>query len=130
MPRRLTALILLCAALTPGSLLTSSAGAAQSPVLADCGVHGQLTHDYTLAQLRTALVSMSADLREYGNCYDVIERAIVAKLAATKGNGGAGSGGSSSGGSFLPTPLLIVLIALVVGAGGFGVAALRRRSGP
>jgi hypothetical protein len=66
---------------------------------------------------------MPADVKEYTDCYDVIQRTLLAQA----GGHGGGSGGSGSGGSFLPTPLLVVLIVLALGAVSFSVAAIRRR---
>ena len=70
---------------------------------------------------------MPADIKEYTNCYDVIQRALLARdrraSAATE------EAPEDGGSSFLPTPLLIVLGVLVVAAIGFGILALRQRSG-
>ena len=98
---------------------------ASSAVIADCNAHGKLTRTYTVKELRTALQTMSADVKEYTNCYDVIQRALLADIGGIKADGG---GGSDGGSSFLPTPLLIVLGVLVVAAGGLAVVARRRRS--
>ena len=99
-------------------------GAGLSPLVADCNAHTRLTRSYTAAELRNALATMPADIAEYSNCHDVIQRALLASLGKLKGSGGSGSGG----GSFLPTWLLIVLIALALGGVGAGVQALRLRS--
>ena len=113
----------LVAAFLAGALLCASpAFSAQDPVIADCIANQQVTGNYTLAQLRHALNTLSPTTKEYTNCYDAINRAIAAKV-------GAGNGSSnSSGGSFLPTPLIIVLVVLVLAAGGYGVLAWRRRA--
>ena len=66
---------------------------------------------------------MLADIKEYTNCYDVIQKACWAN-GSIGGNGGDSGGGGSS---FLPTPLLIVLGILVVGAVGFGIVALAQQ---
>ena len=76
-----------------------------------------------MTELRGALTTMPADVKEYTNCYDVIQRTLLAQV----GGHGGGSGGSGSGGSFLPTPLLVVLILLGLGAVSFGAVAIRRR---
>jgi hypothetical protein len=93
-----------------------------NPVLADCNSHGVLTHNYTLGQLRHALAVMPASLKEYGNCPDAIQAAIVkvrhGKLVAPR---------SGSGGSFLPTPVIVILVVLILAALTFGALAMRRR---
>src|SRR5919201_955290 len=96
-----------------------------TPAVADCNAHARLTSHYTAAELRSALNSMPADIKEYTNCYDVIQKALLAQIGSIGGNGGDSGGGGSS---FLPTPLLIVLIVLVVAAIGFGILALRQRA--
>ena len=103
----------------------TAAAPAANPV-ADCNAHTSLTRHYTAAQLQHGLATMPADVREYTNCYDVLNRALTAQLAAA--HGGSGGGGGEGGGSILPAPVLAVLAALVVAAAGLGVVALRRRS--
>jgi hypothetical protein len=106
------------------SLLPATAGAAGlSPAVADCNTHNHLTHHYSIAQLRNALATMPADIQEYTNCQDVIQRQLLAQLGTLRGNRGSGSGG----GSFLPTPVIVVLVLIVVGGVGFGTYAWRRR---
>ena len=113
------------AVLAVGLLAAAPAPAALSGAVADCNAHQRLNQTYTAAQLRTALNTMPADIKEYTDCYDVIQRALLADIGGIKADGsGSGDGGSS----FLPTPLLIVLGVLVVGAGVFAVIAYRRRS--
>ena len=90
-------------------------------MIADCIANQQVTGNYTLAQLRHALNTLSPTTKEYTNCYDAINRAIAAKV------GGGNGSSNSSGGSFLPTPLIIILVVLVLAAGGYGVLAWRRR---
>lgn len=99
---------------------------AANPV-ADCNAHTSLSRHYTAAQLQHGLATMPADVREYTNCYDVLNRALTAELAAAHGGSGGGGGGGG-GGSILPAPVLAVLAVLVLAAGGLGVVALRRRS--
>jgi hypothetical protein len=67
---------------------------------------------------------MPTPMKEYTNCSDVIQRAIIAQIGST--NGSSTTSGSS-GGSFLPTPVIIILIALALAAGGYAVMAVRRR---
>jgi hypothetical protein len=98
---------------------------AQSPVIADCNAHSQLTQHYTVAQLRTALNTMPPTVKEYTNCYDVINRALLAQVGSGSGGGSAGKG---SGGSFLPVWLIVVLVLLIVGGGGYAFLAYRRQA--
>src|SRR5579859_1268514 len=98
-----------CAVLT---LALSGAGAlaagpslALEPAWQDCNLHERLTHNYTPSQIQDSLAHMPADVLQYSNCYDVLHQALAADLAKLRA---AGSGGS--GGSFLPTPVLIVLV--------------------
>jgi hypothetical protein len=104
----------------------SAAYAVQTQVVTDCNTHGALTQQYTAGQLRNALATLPADVKEYTDCYDVIQRALLAQLGSSGRGGGPGTGGGS-GGSFLPTPLIIVLVLLALGGAGFGVLAARRR---
>ncbi len=110
-----------CALALPGP-----AGAAGlAPPVADCYTHGgRLTHSYTAAQLQSALATMPVDIREYSACYDVLQRALFAKLGKLSGGSDAGGGGS-----FLPIWLIVLLAVLVVGGVGFGIVALRNRGG-
>ena len=111
-----------------GALVLPSAGAsaaAQSPVIADCNAHSQLTAHYTVAQLRTALNTMPPTVKEYTNCYDVINKALLAQVGSGSGGGSAGKG---SGGSFLPVWLIVVLVLLIVGGGGYAFLAYRRQA--
>jgi hypothetical protein len=103
----------------------SGALAAGSSPVSDCNAHGQLTQQYSVAQLRTGLSTMPADVKEYTDCYDVIQRQLLAEVGTLHGGSGSGSGGS--GGSFLPVPVLIVLGALIVAGATFGAMAVRRR---
>ncbi|HEY7294661.1 MAG TPA: hypothetical protein VH916_06450 [Dehalococcoidia bacterium] len=112
------------AVLAVSLLATAPASARLTGAVADCNANTRLTQTYTAAQLRTALNTMPADIKEYTDCYDVIQRALLADIGGIKAGGGDGGGGSS----FLPTPLLIVLGVLVVGAGVFAVIAYRQRS--
>jgi hypothetical protein len=65
-------------------------------VIADCNAHNMLTRHYTIPQLQNALSTMPADVAEYTNCHDVIQRALLTqegKLhAADRGSGRAGPG--------------------------------------
>jgi ABC-type phosphate transport system substrate-binding protein len=122
-------LILLCvvwmavsAALAGGA---SAASPAQSPVVTDCVAHDRLTGSYSISELQNALNTMPGTTQEYSGCYDIIQRQLFAQA------GGKPSGGSSSGsgGSFLPTPVIVILVVLALGAVTFGAIAIRSRSG-
>src|SRR5262249_19849487 len=93
-------------------------------VIADCNAHGQLTQQYTLGQLRQALTNIPPAIQEYTNCYDVIQRQLLAQLGQSSGSNKSGGGG---GGSFLPVPVIIVLAVLLLAAAGYAVMAIRRR---
>jgi hypothetical protein len=125
-PRRL---VRTCVAVVAAALLWAPSGLAASHarVVADCNAHGQLTAQYTLGQLREALSTIPPAIKEYTNCYDVIQRQLLAQLGQSKQDGGGSGGGG--GGSFLPVPVIVVLAVLVVIAGGYSVVAIRRREG-
>ncbi len=106
--------------------LALPAAAAQSHVVADCNAHGRLTGHYTTAELRNSLSTMSADVKEYTNCYDVIQRALLGQIGSSHVGGGTPTSQSSSG-SFLPAPVIVVLILLMLGAAAFALMAVRRR---
>jgi hypothetical protein len=108
-------------------LCASPSIAADSPVVSDCSAHSKLTHQYSLQQLQGALTTMPPDIREYTNCVDVIQRQLHIELGAV--HPGAAGASKGSGGSFLPTPVIVVLAVLVVGAAGFAGLAVRRRGG-
>src|SRR5947209_5193343 len=102
--RRLIALAVVVGAL----VACASASAAQTQVVTDCNTHGKLTRHYSVPQLRNALATLPADVKEYTDCYDVIQRALLLQVGGSSHGGGSDrKGGSSpgggSGGSFLPT---------------------------
>jgi ABC-type transport system involved in cytochrome bd biosynthesis fused ATPase/permease subunit len=104
------------------STSAASKGAANA-VLNDCQSHGQLTKQYSKAQLRAALADMSAATKQYSNCYDVIQSALVRGVKTNGGDSG------SSGGSSTTTIIIIVVVVVVLLAAVFGGLALRRRRG-
>jgi hypothetical protein len=127
-PRTLLALACAVIALAATFVAAPAALAAANPVITECSDTGQLTHTYPLAELRHALATLPASVKEYTNCSDVINQAIVAALGSKASKGGSGK---SSGGSFLPTPVIVILVVLILAAVVFGAIAIRsRRQGP
>lgn len=118
-------LIALVIGLAAGPVAHASSG---SPVIADCTKHLRLTHSYTVAQLQNALATLPADIAEYSNCKDVINRALL--VAEGRSSGGSGGSGGGGGGSALPTPVIVVLVVLALGAVTLGAVSIRRRRGP
>lgn len=104
-----------------------AAGGSGSQVIADCNAHDALTKTYSIAALEDALRTMPADVAEYTDCHDVIERALLVAEGKLHPSGSATGGSSSS--SFLPTPVIVVLAALALVAATLGGLALRRRRG-
>jgi hypothetical protein len=104
--------------------LASTSGAA---AVSDCNAHGRLTAHYSPQQLQNALSTMPADVKEYTDCYDVIQRQLLAEVGKPSGSNSAD--GSGSGGSFLATPVIVVIVILALAAATFGGIALRRRGG-
>jgi hypothetical protein len=122
-----TLLALLCALCL---VAPAMAGAASSDTpqaaITDCNEHGQLTAHYSPATLQAALGQMPVDVREYTDCYDVIERQLLAEEGKA-GSGGSTTAPASSSSSFLPTWLIIVIVLLALAAITFGALAIRRR---
>lgn len=123
--RRSSILFALVAAIAASS--AAPAFAASSSAVSDCNAHGRLTQHYSVAQLRTALATMPADVQEYTNCYNVIQNQMLAQIP---GHHGGAKDPGSGGGSFISTPLLVALIVLVVGGGALAGVAIQRRGGP
>jgi hypothetical protein len=122
---RSAGLLCVLAVLVTSAVTAGPALAAGNAIIKDCQSHGQLTKTYALPQLRHALAVLPASVKQYTNCSDVIQQAI---LAARRGHGGTGSGtGSGSSSSFLPTPVIIILVVLILAAVTFGALAIRRR---
>lgn len=124
--RRLHLSISLLVVLSLGALAVPAAAASRNPAVSDCVANARLTRTYTVSELQNALATMPTDVKQYTDCYDVIDRALLAQLGKLH-VGRPASSSTSSGGSFLPTPLLIILILLVLAAGGLGVLAIQRR---
>src|SRR6185437_6299848 len=131
MTRRAITVLALGCALTVGAPALAGAAASGTPAQAitDCNDHGKLTQSYSSPVLRQALAQMPADVREYTDCFDVIERQLFKQLGQSGAAGGASST-SSSGSSGLPTWLIVVIVVLALAAITFGALALRRRRTP
>jgi hypothetical protein len=97
-----------------------------APVIADCQAHDGLTEHFSIAQLKNAAATLPADVSEYTNCQQAIERALTSPNGPGTNNGA----GSGSGGSFLPTPVIVVLVLLILAAVTFGALSVRRRREP
>src|SRR5579859_5919174 len=111
------------AAAAIGLAASGALAAGLPPADADCNANAQLTHHYTPSQLQTALNQMPADMKEYSNCFGVIQRQLLIELGKLHPKAGSGGGG----GSFLPVWLIVVLGLLIAGAAGFGAVAVRNR---
>jgi hypothetical protein len=129
---RLTALHFGLVVIAASLIFAMPASAASgTAAIADCNSHNQLTQSYSIAELQNALATMPADVSEYTNCKDVINRELLIQEGKIKGTApGSVSGSDSSGSSFLPTPVIIVLVVLLLAAATFGALALRRRRQP
>jgi hypothetical protein len=131
MTRRAITVIALGCALSVGApaLAGAAASGTAAQAITDCNDHGRLTQPYSPQALRQALAQMPADVREYTDCFDVIERQLFKELGQSS-SGAAGTGSASSGSSFLPTWLIVVIVVLALAAITFGALALRRRRTP
>jgi hypothetical protein len=117
--------LLLASLATVALALLPSQALAISPVIADCNTHTRLTHHYSVSQLRSALATMPADVKEYTSCYQTIQDQLYHQL----GKPVPGSAGTSGGGSFISAPVLIVIIVVIVIGGALAYAAWRRGGG-
>jgi hypothetical protein len=128
MTRRATTLLALVCALSIGVPAVAAASSdTPAAAISDCNANGQLTAHYSTDTLRQALAQMPADVREYTNCYDAIERQLLAQLKTESGTSTTPTTTSSSS-SFLPTWLIVVLVVLALAAITFAALAFRRRS--
>jgi hypothetical protein len=125
--RAATLLALVCALSVAAPAVAVASSDTPSAAISDCNDHGQLTAHYSDETLRQALAQMPADVKEYTDCYDVIERQLLAQLK-TPTSGSTTTTTTSSSSSFLPTWLIVVLVVLVLAAVTFGALAFRRRS--
>ena len=131
MTRRAITVLALGCALSFGApaLAGAAASGTAAQAITDCNDHGRLTQSYSSHALRQALAQMPADVREYTDCFDVVERQLFKQIGKSGAAGGAG-GTSSSGDSVLPTWLIVVIVVLALAAITFGALALRRRRTP
>jgi hypothetical protein len=89
------------------ALLIAPAARAQEPefsdgtikLLRDCTDDSVLQGDYSIAELRKAQKELPTDADEYGDCRDVLRRAISKAIAATKTPTPTATPGSSGGGT-------------------------------
>jgi hypothetical protein len=75
------------------------ADATRNKILRECQ-NGQLSGDYTAAEIRDARSNIPDDVDQYTDCRDVLTRALLAKAGGSGGGGGggAGTGGGTIGG--------------------------------
>jgi hypothetical protein len=126
--RATTVLALVCAlAMVAPMVAAAASSGTAAQAISDCNDHSTLTQYYSPSVLRQALAQMPGDVKEYTDCYDVIERQLFKELGKSAAGGSAT--GSSSSSSFLPTWLIIVIVVLALAAITFGAMAIRRRSG-
>lgn len=85
------AIALLAALAMPGAAHASGAA-----VIRDCTDDGALSKRYSQQDYAKALADLPADVDEYSNCRDVIQRARLGGAAV----GGSGGGGTGGGGGF------------------------------
>lgn len=105
-------------------LALAAASFAASAAVTDCSVHNRLTRHYSVSELRTALATMPADIKEYTSCSDVLQRALDDELSGLHVSGSGGSGG----GSFLPVPVIVLLAVVLLGGAAYGAVGMRRRN--
>jgi ABC-type phosphate transport system substrate-binding protein len=117
----LLAAVLTTAALAVSGLAAAPVSAAANPVIQDCYSHGKLTRTYSSPQLRGALHSMSAYIKQYTNCQTVIEAAL--QNPDSLQSNGTGSGGGSS----ISTGLIVVIVVVVAAILAFVAVLFRRR---
>ncbi len=103
---------------------------ALSPVVTNCQHQGnRLTEHFSISQLRTALATIPADVKEYSPCFAIIQNQLFTQLGGKLKPGSGLGSGSSSGNSFLSTPVIVVLLVIVLGGGGAAYAAWKRNPG-
>jgi len=123
---RRCALLCALAAIAGAGLTAAPALAAGNAIINDCQTHGRLTATYSVGALRHALHTLPASAKEYTDCYDVINQALLTATGRARKPGGGATGGGS-GGSAVPTPVIVIIVVLILAAVTFGALALRRR---
>jgi hypothetical protein len=118
-------LAVLCAACACSAALVATASASATSVLSDCNDHAQLTQQYSAGDLQEALSTMGADQKEYTDCYDVIQRALLADLGRLHPRTVDSQHAGSS--SFLTTPVIILIGVAASAAGAVAVLGATRR---
>jgi hypothetical protein len=126
--RHRLALLFAVLALGSGTIAPSArAAGGAGGALADCNAHAQLTQSYSAGQLQSALRTMPADQKEYTDCYDVIQRALLADIGHVHGT--ASDSQQGGGSSFLSTPVIVGIVVIAFAAVMLvGIAVQRRRS--
>ena len=82
--RATTLLALLCAlSLAVPVLAGAATGGTPSQAISDCNSHDKLTAYYSPSVLRAALARMPSDVKEYTDCYDVIEQQLFKEIGKT-----------------------------------------------
>jgi hypothetical protein len=132
-------LLFLVAVLTSLAFAGGASGASSlcgDKVLSDWADNGRLDGVYPLRCYQAAMSKMPADLRDYTDAGDVIQRALTRAVTSSGGRGlgsevAAGTtpnvGGEST--TALPLPLLVLIgvSVAVLAAGALGHLARRRR---
>jgi hypothetical protein len=118
-------LVVACVLGVCSAAIPATAFAAQTGVLSDCNAHAQLTQQYPVGQLQTALATMGADQKEYTDCYDVIQRALLADVGRL--HSGTVASQRADGSSFPNTPLIALIGVAGFAAGALIFLAVRRR---
>jgi len=78
----------------------AQADATRNKILRECQ-NGQLSGDYTAAEIRDARSNIPDDVDQYTDCRDVLTRALLARAGGSGGGGdggGTGTGGGTTGG--------------------------------
>jgi hypothetical protein len=100
--RRLNPLIAILVALAVpvGMLLTAAPALASTSgtIYKECEQNGQITGNFTAAQLKAALNGLPSEVSEYSDCQDLIQQALV-RVSSTTGGGHTGSGKAHAAGA-------------------------------
>jgi hypothetical protein len=122
--------------LVPASAAAASGVRCEEAVLSDWSDNGRIDAMYPLHCYQGAIETMPADLRDYTNATDAIQRALTRAVNvegpksadATQVAAGTGPQVGAAGSSSLPLPLiLLTAISLAVfAAGGLGYLSRRR----